>query len=138
MDYGYLDNKTVQDIHYHFKYLCDNVHKKSIGIAIPALVIIWTLGNDIYKHDETEILNFFTNYLNARQLSDDDEDLCDDMLSGIYTPATFLMRAQYSSDYIHTMMRGRIDTSIRLAMESLRNVSFFDHKKFTELYVKEC
>jgi len=27
---------------------------------------------------------------------------------------------------------------MRLAYEALRNISFFDCEKFTELYVKEC
>jgi len=138
MDNHYLENKTVGDIHYHFKYLCDTSHSKSNGVTIAAIVVIWLLGNDIHNCNYIETCNFFTHYLNARQLSDDEEDIVDDMLHNVYTPATFLMRAQYGSDYVHAMMRSRIDSSMRLAHESLRNISFFDYEKFTELYIKEC
>ncbi len=138
MDNYYLDNKIISDIHYHFKYICDNVNKKSIGIVISPLIIIWLLG---YKSDSetyTETYRFFEYYLNARQLSDDEDDMCDDMLNNIYTPATFLMKAQYGSDYIHTMIRARIDMNMRLAMDSIRNIAFFDWEKFRELYIKDC
>jgi len=99
IDNSYTDNRVISDIHYHFKYLCDNNYKKSIGLAITCLIIIWLTDNDKTQNDQTELLNFFENYLNARQLSDDEEDMCDDILNNIYTPATFLMKAQYSSDY---------------------------------------
>lgn len=135
---SYIDNRTVSDIHYHFKYLCDNNYKKSIGLCVSCLMIIWFIDKDRDENNQTEILSFFENYLNARQLSDDEEDMCDDMLNNIYTPATFLMRAQYSSDYIHSMIRTRIDTYMRSAVDSLKNISFFDYEKFIELYVKDC
>ena len=138
IDTYYLDNKIVTDIHYHFKYLCDNSYKKSIGASVVAMIIIWFLGDNIHSNNHIETLNFFKNYLNARQLSDDEDDMCDDILKNIYTPATFLMKAQYSSDYIHTMMRSRIDISMRMAIDSLKNIAFFDYEKFMELYVKEC
>ena len=138
IDNHYLDNKTVEDIHYHFKYLCDNSYKKSIGAAIVAIIIIWLLGYEINSNNYIETFEFFKNYLNARQLSDDKDDMVDDMLNNIYTPATFLMRAQYGSEYIHTMLRSRIDMNMRMAYEALRNLSFFDYEKFMELYVKEC
>lgn len=138
IDAHYLDNKTVRDIHYHFKYMCDNSYKKSIGASVVTMIITWLLGHEINSNNHIETYEFFKNYLNARQLSDDEEDMCYDMLNNIYTPATFLMRAQYGSDYIHTMMRSRIDMSMRLALDSLRNIAFFDYEKFTELYIKEC
>ena len=137
-DNHYIDNRVIEDIHYHFKYMCDSVHKKSIGASIVALLIIWLLGNKTDSNNYIETLEFFKNYLNARQLSDDEDDMVDDMLHNIYTPATFLMRAQYGSDYVHTMMRSRIDMSMRLALENLRNLAFFDYEKFMELYVKDC
>ncbi len=138
MDIQYVENKTVEDIHYHFRYMCDSSYKKSIGASIAALIVAWLLGCKTESNNHTETLEFFKNYLNARQLSDDEDDMCDDMLNNIYTPATFLMRAQYGSDYIRTMMRSRIDMSMRMAHEALRNISFFDYEKFIELYVKEC
>ena len=138
VDTYYLNNKTIEDIHYHFKHMCDNSYKKSIGASIVAIIITWLLGNEVNSNNHLETLEFFKNYLNARQLSDDEEDVVDDMLNNIYTPATFLMRAQYGSDYIRTMMRSRIDMSMRLAHDSLRNIAFFDYEKFIELYVKEC
>jgi hypothetical protein len=46
------------------------------------------------------------------------------------------MRAQYSSDYIHTMIRSRIDMNMRAAIDSLRNLAFFDYERFMELYVR--
>ncbi len=138
IDAHYLDNKTVEDIHYHFKYMCDNSYKKSIGTAIVSMIINWLLGYEINSNNYIETFEFFKNYLNARQLSDDEKDMVDDMLNNTYTAATFLMRAQYGSDYIRTMMRSRIDMSMRLAHDSLRNMSFFDYEKFIELYVGEC
>ena len=138
IDLYYLDNKVISDIHYHFKYICDNLHKKSIGLAISPIIILWLLGYKIDDDTQIETKRFFEYYLNARQLSDDEDDMCDDMLNNIYTPATFLMRAQYGSDYIHTMIRARIDMNMRLAMDSLRNIPFFDYEKFKELYIKDC
>ncbi len=138
IDNHYLDNKVIEDIHYHFKYMCDSSHKKSIGASIVGMIIIWHLGYKTDSNNHIETYEFFKNYLNARQLSDDADDMVNDMLHNIYTPATFLMRAQYGSEYIHTMMRSRIDMSMRLALESLRNISFFDYEKFMELYIKEC
>ncbi len=138
IDLHYLDNKTIEDIHYHFKYMCDNSYRKSIGACLVAMIVVWLLGYKTESNNHTETFDFFKNYLNARQLSDDEDDMCDDMLNNVYTPATFLMRAQYGSDYIHTMLRSRIDMSMRLAYESLRNISFFDADKFAELYIKEC
>lgn len=138
MDNHYLDNQTISDIHYHFKYMCDNAYKKSIGASIVGLMVVWLMGYKIESENHIETLNFFQNYLNARQLSDDEQDMCDDMLNNIYTPATFLMRAQYGSDYIHTMLRSRIDMSMRLAQDNLRNIAFFDYEKFIELYLKDC
>ena len=138
IDNHYLDNRVIKDIHYHFKYMCDSSYKKSIGASIVALIITWLLGNKTDSTNHVETFEFFKNYFNARQLSDDEDDMVDDMLHNIYTPATFLMRAQYGSDYIHTMMRSRIDMSMRLALENLRNLSFFDYEKFMELYIKNC
>lgn len=138
IDAHYLDNKTIEDIHYHFKYMCDNSHKKSIGASIVAMIVVWLLGFEINSNNHIETFEFFKNYLNARQLSDDKDDAVDDMLNNIYTPATFLMRAQYGSDYINTMMRSRIDMSMRLAYDALRNIAYFDYEKFIELYIKEC
>jgi hypothetical protein len=138
IDSHYLENKTIEDIHYHFKHMCDESYKKSIGASIVAMIVVWLLGYKVDSNNHIETYEFFKNYLNARQLSDDEEDMTDDMLNNIYTPATFLMRAQYGSDYIHTMMRSRIDMSMRLAYEALRNIAFFDYEKFVELYVREC
>lgn len=138
IDGHYLENKTIEDIHYHFKHMCDESYKKSIGASIVAMIVVWLLGYKVDSNNHIETYEFFKNYLNARQLSDDEEDMTDDMLNNIYTPATFLMRAQYGSDYIHTMMRSRIDMSMRLAHEALRNMAFFNYEKFVELYVKEC
>jgi hypothetical protein len=133
---SHLDNKTISDIHYHFKYLCDNAYKKSIGMSITAIVTTWLLGFEINSNNHIETIEFFKNYLNAKQLSNDDDKMCDDMLNNTYTPATFLMRAQYSSDYIHTMIRSRIDMNMRAAIDSLRNLAFFDYERFMELYVR--
>lgn len=138
IDTYYLESSTIYDIHYHFSHLSDNSYKKSIGASIVAMIVVWLLGYKIDSSNHKETCDFFRNYLNARQLSDDEDDMCDDMLNNVYTPATFLMRAQYSSDYIHTMMRSRIDMSMRLALESLRNMAFFDHDRFMELYIKQC
>ena len=138
MDIYYLDNQVICDIHYHFKYMCDNTYKKSIGMSIVCLIVIWLLGYETESNNFIETLDFFKNYLNARQLSDDEDDMCDDILNNIYTPATLLMRAQYGSDYIHTMIRSRIDTYQRTAIDSLKNIEFFDFEKFIELYVKDC
>jgi hypothetical protein len=133
----YLDNKTISDIHYHFKYLCDNSYKRTVYNSIIPLMIIWLLGNKIDSNNHIETFEFFKNYLISEQLSNDDKNMCDDMLNNTYTPATFLMRAQYSSDYIHTMMRSRIDMHTRLAIDSVRNLAFFDHDRFMGLYMKE-
>lgn len=138
IDRHYLEQRTIGDIHMHFRHMCDESYKKSIGAAIPALIIVWLLGYKTESNNHIEAFEFFKHYLSARQLSDDEDDMCDDMLNNIYTPATFLMRAQYGSDYIHTMMRCRIDMSMRMAHEALRNISFFDYEKLIELYVKEC
>ncbi len=138
MNTCYLDNKIISDIHYHFKYLCDNNYKKSIGLSINCLIVLWLLSDNKNHYNEIEVSTFFENYLNARQLSDDEDDMCDDMLNNIYTPATFLMRAQYSTDYIHSIIRSRIDTYMRSAVDSLKNISFFNYEKFIELYIKDC
>lgn len=133
----YLDNKTISDIHYHFKYLCDNSYKRTIHSSIIPLMIIWLLGNKIDSNNHIEAFEFFKNYLTSKQLSKDNKDMCDDILNNIYTPATFLMRAQYSSDYIHTMMRSRIDMHIRLAIDSIHNLAFFDYDRFIGIYMKD-
>ena len=131
----YTDNKMISDIHYHFKYLCDNVYKKTIHQSISPLIIIWLLGHGINSNNHIETFEFFKNYLNNKQLTIDDKNICDDMLHNTYTPATFLMRAQYSSDYIHTMIRSRVDMSMRSAIDNIRNIPFFNYEKFIELYM---
>ncbi len=136
MNLYYLENNTIKNTHYHFKYLCDNNYRKSYGLSINCLIVLWLTG---IKDDiaQSEILNFFKNYLNARQLSDDKDDMCDDLLNNIYTPTTFLMKAKYSSDYIHNMTRSRIDYYMKSCLKHLKNINF-NYEKFKELYIKEC
>lgn len=134
-DGQYLKKQPVDDIHLHFRHMCENSYKKSMSSSIVCIVVVWLLGYGTRSNSHMKAYEFFKNYLNARQLASNDNKLVDDMLNNVCTPATFLMRAKYGSTYIHTMMRARIDTSTKRALSSLKNISFFDHKKFTKLYV---
>ncbi len=135
-DKYHIDKTIISDIHYHFKYMTDNIHKRSMIMIIAPIIIIWLMGYKTKSNNYIETLNFFINYLNAEQLSIDDDNICDDILNNIYTPATFLMKAKYSSDYIHTMIRSRIEFFMNNAIDSLKKIHFFDFNKFMKLYIK--
>jgi hypothetical protein len=138
MDHHYVTHFPMVDIHAHFKTMCENSYRKSVGAAMVVVITTWLLGHNVGGKTHMHVLEFFKNYLNARQLSDDMDDMVDDMLNNIHTPATFLMRAQYGSRYIHMMMRSRINSNMKHALHNLRKISNFDYQKFTRLYVKEC
>jgi hypothetical protein len=139
MDKSYRnDNMIVSDTYDHFKYMCDNAHQKSIGIAIIPLIVTWLLGEQVSEKNHFEIINFFKNYLNARQLSDDKDDMVDDILKSIYTPATFLMKTGCNRKKIQSLMQEIIDNNMKLALNSLHSLYLFNSDRFAQLYIKEC
>lgn len=136
-DIYHIDKTIVVDIHYHFKYLTDNIYRKSMITFIAPIIVLWLMGYKIRSNNYNETFNFFANYLNSQQLIKDDKNLCDNVLNNVYTPATFLMRVKYSSDYIHTMLKSRIEFFTQNAIESLKKLHFFDYNKFIKLYIKD-
>ena len=66
------------------------------------------------------------------------EDIDEDTIRGILTPATYLSRSDVTRVNIVKYMRDCIDIEMNLALTSLRTIPGFDSEAFKKVYVKDC
>ena len=77
-----LDEETV----------LNRLGRKSLGHALPSLVLVLLLQKDITSRAFKVILSFWRNYLTAKQLSDDAHDWKEDFEKGISNSTLFFIR----------------------------------------------
>lgn len=127
-------SKKLSDI--TFDKFCKEISDKSIAASASAFIVTPSIFTNklVYKN----ILNFFTYYFTARQLSDDLDDFEKDLKLKILTPATILRNRGDSKKNMQLFIRTEIDKNLMKAKKSLKKIPSFDSDLFIERYVKPC
>lgn len=131
MDISYLQN----DPNPSFTSLVESLHKKSIGMAIVALIMLHLQEIPMNSPEYIHTYNFFRHYIIARQLEDDRDDLEIDLRARLLTPVTFLYNRNFPMSKLQTMVETEIQKHMKMAMDNLKQIPNFDWERFAELYV---
>lgn len=132
MDMSYLQNDPDPT----FTSLVESSHKKSIGMAVVALVMLHLQEIPMNSSEHLHTYNFFRHYIIARQLDDDRADLEIDLRARILTPVTFLYNRNYPMSRLQNMIEVEIQKHVDLAMQNLQSIPNFNWRRFAELFVK--
>lgn len=115
-----------------------DVYKKSIGLSVVPLCVLHMLGYGEKTQLFKAMDNLFKNYLNARQLSDDFDDLEKDIQTNQYTPAVLLYLKNKNIENVQKALRKQIDLNMKKVKASFHNPPTFDGQKFIDGYIREC
>lgn len=133
MDISYLQNDPDPS----FTSLVETLHKKSIAMALVALIMLHLQEIPMSSPEYLHTYNFFRHYIIARQLVDDRDDIEIDLRAKLLTPVTFLYNRNFPMSKLQSMIETEIHKHMDLAMENLKQIPNFDWEKFAELYVKD-
>ncbi len=115
-----------------------NVYEKSIGLSIIPLLTLHIAGFKEKTSLYLSMYDLFKNYLNARQLSDDFDDIERDIQNQHITPAVLLYKEYKDLTHVKSLLRKQIDSNMKKVRTIFKGITSFAGQKFIDGYIREC